>query len=197
MSGAVDDVVGEVLDDETDEDEAESGPAEDVGLKVGLPVAAVTAYVLVFGQHRLLALASAPNDLFVAPDTGGEPFLAIAVATLAMAFLGSFLYAYGEELYEGYRGDFAIGAIMAPAAVMVLVLAAIVFEPVFNDVLAGDLAGALLLLVIELVVVAVLLSTSLGIIALAIFFGLYLGIPSFVGTYAGAILGELVRGDAG
>lgn len=198
MSGAMDDVDGEVLDEEVeDEEDDESGPAEDFGVKVGLPVAALAGYVLLLSQYRVLALSSAPNDLFVDIETSGEPFFSIAVSTFALAFLGALLYAYGEELYEGYRGDFAVGVIMPPAGVIVLILAAILFEPVFNDMLAGDFAGAIFLLVIELIVLAVLLSTSLGIIALVIFFGLYLGIPSFVGTYAGAILGEIARSDGG
>lgn len=200
MSGTVDDVVGDVLDDEADaedEQDDESGPAEDFGLKVGLPVAAIAGYLLVLSQYRVLALSPAPDDLFLDLDAGADPFFYVAVSTLALSFVGALLYAAGEEIYDGYRGDFAIGAILAPAAVIVLVFAAFLLEPVLNAVLAGDFAGALLVLVVELIVVAVLLSTSLGIIALVIFFGLYLGLPSFVGTYAGAIVGELVRNDSG
>lgn len=179
--------------DEEETDDEEAGPAEDFGFKVGLGIGVVAFLVMFVSPLRGLDFSSKSGDLFVVNSSGAEPFLLVAITTLVATLGGSLYYALsGGDRYDGYKSEFAIGAILAPAGVMILQFALILLEPVANKVIVGDIAGAVLFLVIELVVAAILLMSNIGIIVVAIFFGIYLGIPSFVGTYVGGFLGELV-----
>lgn len=184
-------------EEEASDEDDEMGPAEDFGIKLGVPIGLLSIYVLFIAETRVLSLSPEANDLFVVHSNGAEPFLYIATATLGVALVGGFVYPQiTTDLYDDYRTDIAIGMIFAPAGVILLSFAAVLLEPVANHVLAGSIADAVLYLVIELIILAVLAVSSLGFLVVMIFFGIYLGIPSFIGAYTGCFIGELLQIEA-
>lgn len=192
-----DDSIPEELLDDADEEDDEMGPAGDFGIKAGIPVGLVAAYLLFFSPLRVLSLSPAANDLFVTHSDSAVPLFYVAGTTLPIAFVAALYYSMAaDDLYDGYRHDIALGTIVAPAGAIVLGAGALLLEPVANDVLAGNLADAMLFLVIEIIVLGILLASSIGFIVVFVFFALYLGIPSYLGVYVGSFIGKFARTES-
>lgn len=189
---------GDGTDDRTEGDEEdeeiEMGPAGDFGMKLGVPIGLVTAYLLLFSQHQVFSLSSNANELFAVHSDAATPLFYVAIVTGIVGYAGGVAYPMiAEDLYDDYKQDLALGTVFAPAAVILLSFAVVTAEPVFLEAMAGNFAEAALMLVIMLIILAILVGSSIGVIIALLFFGLYLGLPSYVGVYLGAFLGELGR----
>jgi len=199
MSNSVSSIPGEAMNEGTEEqetDEDESGPAEDFGIKVGVPIGFVSLYLLFASPYRMISFASKSGDLF-AYDSSNEPLFYIGVTTLVVALFGGLLYPLvGEELYEDYKRELAIGTIFPPAGVILFLFTLVVLEPTLNAFLVGEFATGVGYFVATVIGLAILIGSSIGILAAVVFFGMYLGLPSYVGTYAGSFVGEFVSNDS-
>ncbi|WP_435344301.1 hypothetical protein [Haloarchaeobius sp. HRN-SO-5] len=192
------DELREVVGDESeveDVDDDETSVAEAFGWKTGVPVGLVAVYAMFLGPDRVVGLSPVAGDLLaVQTGDGAGPFVLVSGATLVAGFVGGLAFTVvADELEADYRQDLAIGVLFPPVVVVLLVVLVVLLEPVANHLVAGQLVDATILFVVEAVVAAIVVGSSIGILAAMVVFGVYFGIPSFVGVYAGSLLGELGR----
>lgn len=182
-------------DGEDDEDDG-GGPAMDYALKLGLPLAVVTVGLLFVGPEPLVRFTPGSDVLLEGIDGSGlGPIPYISGAVFCVAFLAGVTYPhFGEELYDEFKTDLAMGTLMPTGGLMALIVGITVFWPVVHFALGGQLITATVLLVLIAVIIAISLSASIGILALAVIAGLYLVVPSVLGAYLGGFIGEFVAG---
>lgn len=179
-----------------EEPDDESSPAEDFGMKLGAGltiVALVWAFVgpghlLEVGRYELPIVASFVEPLQV------TYLLYVGGLTFLLALIGAIAFpALDVEAGDGYEGDLAMGLIIPPI-VVVLVMAVLGFVfPALFYLVGGEVVRAGLILggVVVVAVVAFLVRT-ITLIALAVA-AAPLWVPSFAGAYAGGFLGEVIR----
>ncbi len=183
---------GTVADDSVEDDD-ESGPAETFGLKFGVPLAVVAVGLLFIGPSPMFELSLGGEMLFdTLQDSGYGPIPYISGTTLLVGLATGLAYPMSnKERYDGYKSEMAIGLVLPTGALMALLVLVAVFWPTVHFALAGDLITATIYLVIAAVIVAIATGAFVVIIAVGLLALLYLIIPSFVGVYAGALVGEL------
>ncbi|WP_323191169.1 hypothetical protein [Halostella sp. PRR32] len=184
---------GTVADDSVEDEDDESGPAETFGLKFGAPLAVVAVGLLFVGPSPMFELSLGGEMLFdTLQDSGYGPIPYISGTTLLVGLATGLAYPMSnKERYDGYKSEMAIGLVLPTGALMALLVLVAVFWPTVHFALAGDLITATIYLVIAAVIVAIATGAFVVIIAVGLLALLYLIIPSFVGVYAGALVGEL------
>lgn len=189
-------------DDEADD---ENGPANDFGLLLGVPLALIALVLAFVGPVPLLELfryelpivASfrSPIEYTYFAYVGGITFIVALVGAVLFPVLRSDdAVEYAEDgSISGYESDLAIGLIMPPAILAVLMtIAGFVFPAVFY-VIGGDVirAGQILLVVGVLIAVA-LIFQIIAILAIALL-SIPLLVPSFLGAYVGGFTRKIAN----
>lgn len=179
-----------------EEPEDESSPAENFGTKLGVGltiVALVWAFVgpshlLEVGRYELPIVASFVEPLQV------TYLLYVGGLTFLLALVGGIAFpAVDPEAGDDYEGDLAMGLIIPPI-VVVLVMAVLGFVfPALFYLVGGEVVRAGLILggIVVVAVVAFLVRT-ITLVALAVATA-PLWVPSFAGAYAGGFLGGVIR----
>lgn len=176
--------------DATDEDE--SSPAEDFGIKLGVPLAIVAivwafvgpANLLEVGRYELPVVASFVEPL---PYTF---FAYIAAVTFVLALVGALVFpSRVPGASDDYAHDLAMGLIIPPVVAVVGMVALGFLVPAAFYAVTGELttAGMIVLGMIVVGVGAFILQTIV-ILAVAV-----ASAPLWAPAFAGAYVGTVVR----
>lgn len=193
-SGEDDGDFGDALDADVDEEDEESSPAMDFGLKVGAPLALVAVGLLFVGPAPLLKFT--PGDIMFVDSTSVEGpgnIWYISGLTLALSFVTGLLYpSIVEDPVDDFKMDLGLGISFPTLGVLGALALLVLFWPVLFSLLNGALIEAGIMLVVAVVVIGIAVVGSIITIALAAIATLYFVGPALVGSYVGGFLGELV-----
>jgi len=193
-SGEDDGDLGDAIDANVEEDEDESSPAMDFGLKVGAPLALVAVGLLFVGPEPLLKFT--PGDIVFVDTTSGDGpgnIVYISGLTLALSTLTGLVYpSIASEPVDDFKMDLGLGISFPTIGVLGALVVLMLFWPVLFSLLAGEFLTAGIMLVIAVVAIGIAVAGSIITLAIAAVATLYFVGPALVGSYVGGFLGELV-----
>ena len=186
--------LADVVDGEDEGDEYEGGPAMDVGLKLGAPLALVAVGLLFVGPQPLLEFDPTGKYFINTLDVGGPGNIVyISTATLGLSFLAGLLYpSLADELDDDFKLDLGLGLSLPTVAVMGLGVLFFLFWPAVFALLNGALAEALISLVVALVLVGIAIAGSIVTLVVAAIATIYFVGPALIGSYVGGFVGERI-----
>lgn len=184
--------VDDTLAGDAEDDESETGPAADFGLKVGLLTVPPAIYVLFLGPTAVLAPSPIPHEFLMPTGRLPRALLLNAGLIVPVALLAGLLYGMQRrERYEEYRLDLAAGVSGAPTAILASVFLLQILQIPVGNLLVGNLGAGLGAVALIVVGVVILFVSRLGLYALMVAYGILLLLPAGIGVYVGTFVGRV------
>lgn len=188
-SGTDDEDLADALDEEQDD---ESSPAMDFGMKIGIPFAIVAVGLLFVGPQPLLEFDMSGRYIIESVDQGGPGNIVyISGATLALSFvLGLFYPMIAGDVVDDFKTDLGLGLVVPTLGLMALLVVVFLFWPALYELMNGAIVDALISVGIAVVVIAVAVAGNVISLVIAAIATLYVVGPALVGSYLGGFIGE-------
>jgi hypothetical protein len=175
-----------------DDEEFESGPAMDFGLKIGAPFALVAVGLLFVGPTPLLEFDPGGMYIIDTLDVGGPGNIVyISAATLVLSLFAGLVYPFtAEDLDEDFKMDIGLGISLPTIALVGALVLLFLLWPVLYSLLNGALIQAGIALVVAVVIVGIAVAGSIITLVLAAIATLYFVGPALLGSYVGGFVGQ-------